>query len=72
MDAWEPFAVREHCRDAVRAWAELEGKSPQMADDLVRTYSPTARRPFDWRLALGFGVRIAVWAYEAWWHITRR
>ncbi len=72
MDAWTPYAVREHCRDAVRAWAELEGKSPQMADDLIRRYNSPAAKCYDWRLVLGFGVRLAAWVFETWWHITRR
>lgn len=64
--------MREHCRDAVRAWAELEGKSSPMADDLARRYAPPAANSYDWRLAIGFGLRLAAWAVEAWWHITRR
>jgi hypothetical protein len=72
MDAWEPFAVREHCRDAVRAWAELECKSPQMADDLIRRYRWPEARQRNWRLAIGVGVKLAAWVVESWWHITRR
>jgi hypothetical protein len=72
MDPWRELAVREDCRDAVRAWAELEGKSPQMAEDLVRRNARTDRKPFDWHFALGLGVRIAVWIVESWSHISRR
>ena len=71
MDAWTPYAVREHCRDAVRAWAELEGKSPEMAEDLVRQYSP-AQTSLDRQLVIGFALRLAAWACESWWYLTRR
>jgi hypothetical protein len=71
MDAWEPYAVREHCRDAVRAWAELEGKSPQMAEDLLRQRTEPIRRPRNWA-GLALSVKLLAWAAEAWWQITRR
>ena len=71
MDAWEPYAVREHCRDAVLAWAELEGKSPEMVDDLIQEFRPAANRPRDWT-GLALGIKLLAWAAEAWWQITRR
>lgn len=72
MNPWRELAVREDCHDTVRAWAELEGKSPQMAEDLARRYARPRRKPFDWQFALGFGVRIAVWIVESWSYISRR
>jgi hypothetical protein len=72
MDPWKELAAREECRDAIRAWAELEGKSPLMVEDLTQRYTPLPPRKFEWRLAFGFGVKLLVWLYESWWHITRR
>jgi hypothetical protein len=72
MDPWKELAAREECCDRIRAWAELESKSAQMAADLIQRHAPLRRRPPDWRLMLGFGVRLAAWVYETWSHITRR
>ena len=72
MDPWKEFAVWEESRDAVRTWAELEAKSPQMADDLVRRQAEPAVRSRNWRLGLAFALRLTAWVVESWWQITRR
>jgi hypothetical protein len=72
MDPWKELAAREECRDAVRAWAELEGQSPPMVEDFVRSFRAPSIKNICWRLALGLGVKFAAWAYETWWHVTRR
>jgi hypothetical protein len=72
MDPWKEFAAWVECRDAVRTWAELEAKSPQMADDLVQQYAEPTVRPRNWRLGLAFAIRFAAWIVESWWQITRR
>ena len=36
MDHWHPFIVRIERPDATRQWADLEGKSATMRDDLRR------------------------------------
>jgi len=37
MEPWKEYAARQECRDAARAWAELEGKSATMSEDLYRS-----------------------------------
>jgi hypothetical protein len=37
MDPWKENAAWQECRDAVRAWAALEGKSATMREDLYRS-----------------------------------
>jgi hypothetical protein len=72
MDPWKELAAREECRDAVRAWAELEGNNPQTADDLPRRFCDAPLRKSNWRLAVGVGIRLTAWAYDVWWYVTRR
>ena len=72
MDPWKESAAWEECRDAVRQWAEWEGKSPQMAEDLVREYSQWTGRSVGTPLLLGAGVRLFAWFVETWWYLTRR
>jgi hypothetical protein len=72
MDPWKEYAAREECRDVVRQWAELEGKSPQMSDDLVKRYAKQVAGSLDKSLAITAGVRAIAWAIHMWWHITRR
>lgn len=71
MDPWKEYAAWEECRDAVRQWAELEGKSPQMSEDLVRE-AHRATQSVDAPFVLAAGVRFAAWVLETWWHMTRR
>jgi hypothetical protein len=71
MDAWEPYAVREHCCDAVRYWAELEGKSPEMTAELIQQRTASSGRKL--HLATGaLALKLLAWAAEALWQITRR
>jgi hypothetical protein len=72
MDPWKEYAAREECRDAVRDWAALEGKTPAMADDLLRRYAEQASHSIDTPLAVVEGARLVAWAIETWWNATRR
>jgi hypothetical protein len=72
MDPWKEYAAREECRDVVRRWAELEGKSPQMIDHLIRTALKPPSDSLDRSLALVTGLRLTAWIVETWWHWTRR
>jgi hypothetical protein len=69
MDSWHPIAVRAEQPDAAQRWAQLEGKSPAMREELAQRYAP--RRPTRHRglsnAALYFEL-IAV-ALKAWWCI---
>ena len=49
MDPWKECVAWQECRDAVRAWAELEGKSSTMSEDLIRS---VADRPVPKRNSL--------------------
>ena len=40
MDRWHPNIVRADEPDVVHRWAELEGKSPTMREELYRHYVP--------------------------------
>jgi hypothetical protein len=71
MDAWVPYAVREHCRDAVRNWAELEGKSPQMTEHLIETSAKASDARLGASFLVAAGFRLATWMLETWWHLTR-
>jgi hypothetical protein len=71
MDAWVPYAVREHCRDAVRNWAELEGKSPQMTEHLIETTAKAADGGLSASFIIAAGARLAAGLLETWWHLTR-
>ena len=44
MDPWKEYAAWQDGRDVVRRWAELEGKSPAMSEDLLHGYSPRRGR----------------------------
>jgi hypothetical protein len=72
MDPWKESAALQECRDAVRQWAELEGKSAQMAEDLVRDQTQRAGRSVGTHMLLGAGVRLFAWFVETWWYLTRR
>ena len=72
MDPWKEYAALEECRDAVRQWAELEGKSRQMIDDLALNYAERPARSLSTPVLIATSVRVAAWAAQTWWHITRR
>ena len=40
MDCWHPITVRAEKPDAVQRWAQLEGKSPAMREELAQRYAP--------------------------------
>jgi hypothetical protein len=72
MDPWKESAAWQECREVVRQWAELEGTSPQMTEDLVRDFAEQTAHTIDKPLLLAAGVRAAAWAIQTWWHILRR
>jgi hypothetical protein len=72
MDPWKESAAWQECREVVRQWAELEGKSPQMTEDFVRDFAEKTAQKIEKPLLLAAGVRAAAWAIQAWWHFTRR
>jgi hypothetical protein len=64
MDLWQIIAERN---DAIRRWAELEGKSPQMSDDLYQEHVPTRNRRARWPLAVLLLVLLAALAAGVCW-----
>jgi hypothetical protein len=67
MDPWKELAAREECRDAVRAWAEMECTIAAMAED-----APVRRPTLRWRGALGIFAHFLAAAYECFQNFTRR
>lgn len=68
MDHWEAYVrSQERVLDPVRQWADLEGKSPTMSEDLYRSQTaPTNARV---RLFATFatGAKLVVSALKAWY-----
>ena len=68
MDCWHSIAVRAELPDAVQRWAQLEGKSPVMCEELAQRYAPrkpTRRQPFSNGTVY---VELIAVALKAWWH----
>jgi hypothetical protein len=69
MDCWHPISVRAEKPDAAQRWAQLEGKSPSMREELAQRYSSqtlTRRRSFS---NAAIYVELIFIALKAWWHI---
>jgi hypothetical protein len=71
MDCWHPIAVRAEKPDSVQKWAQLEGKSPIMREELTQRYAAqnvTRRR----RLSnTAIYCELLALVLKAWWHIYR-
>jgi hypothetical protein len=69
MDCWHPINVRAEKLDVAQRWAQLEGKSPSMREELAQRYAPhkPSRRTSLSNAAIYLEL-IAV-ALKAWWHI---
>ena len=72
MDPWKELAARAECRDVVRKWAEIEGKSPQMTEHLLRTAAKPAAGVLDRSIAIATGLRLTTWVLETLWYVMRR
>jgi|tagenome__1003787_1003787.scaffolds.fasta_scaffold19510676_1 hypothetical protein len=69
MDGWHPINVRAESQDVVRRWAQLEGKSPSMREELAERYaSRKGARHMRLSNAVICFELIAV-ALKTWWHI---
>jgi hypothetical protein len=66
MDPWKESAAWHECRDALRKWAELEGKSAAMREDLYRSGKTPLQPPPHTLVSLGISARLVAWAIEAW------
>jgi hypothetical protein len=69
MDCWHPITVRAERFDAAQQWAQLEGKSPVMREELARRF--TLQKPARQRQLSDVAIcceLIAV-VLKAWWHI---
>jgi hypothetical protein len=72
MFPWHPESPRARSHDVVRRWADLEGKSETMREDL---YRDNALRPMpSVKLQVGISVlgELVLAAIEAWWHVRSR
>jgi hypothetical protein len=69
MECWHPINVRAERPDAVQQWAELEGKSPTMCEELAQRYLQrklARRRRFSDATIYCELIAIAI---KTWWHI---
>jgi hypothetical protein len=69
MDCWHPITVRAEKPGGVQRWAQLEGKSPAMREELVQRYAPrkpTRQRPFS---NAAMYIELIAIALKAWWQI---
>ena len=64
MDAWHCIAERN---DAIRRWAELEGKSAQMTEELYRRRVASIDRRVYWPVTVALLLRLAALVAEIWW-----
>jgi hypothetical protein len=69
MDCWHPIIVRAEKPDAAQRWAQLEGKSPVMREELAQRCAP--RKPARQRRLsnVAFCGELIAIALKAWWHI---
>jgi hypothetical protein len=69
MDCWHPIAVRAEKPDAVQQWAQLEGKSPIMREELVQRFAP--RKSTRQRRVSNAAIccEVIAVALKVWWHI---
>ena len=72
MDYWHPIIVRAESSGMFQRWAQMEGKSPTMREDLAQRYSP--RKPArQGRLSnAAICCELIAVAFKTWWHIYRR
>ena len=69
MFAWHPNPPRTVSHDAVRRWAELEGKSETMSEDLYREHTLRPMPSVKSRVRISVLGEFVVVAIEAWWHV---
>lgn len=72
MGHWHPNFVRAQEPDLVRRWADLEGKSTTMRDDLYRQYARHRTAGGNTRQFIGILGELIVTALDAWWLIDSR
>lgn len=69
-DSWTDHRAPQLPNDSLRQWANLEGKSPTMRDDLYRRcWQDHARRALK---APAFNVLVdfAAWLHVTWWLVV--
>jgi len=69
MDCWHPITVRAEPFDAAQRWAQLEGKSPVMREELAQRFAPrkpTRRRRLSSAAICGELIAVAL---KTWWHL---
>ena len=72
MFPWHPNPPRARGHDAVRHWADLEGKSESMRADLYREHALQPILSVKSRVWIGVLGELILAAIEAWWHVRSR
>jgi hypothetical protein len=67
MQHWHPHIVRAERPGAVRQWADLEGKSPTMRDDLYQKYAEQPAPILKQRSRIVLLAELLVAALDTWW-----
>ena len=69
MDCWHPIIVRAERLDAVQRWAQLEGKSPAMREELAQRYVPRKASRQGRLLDAAFCGELIAVGLKVWWQI---
>jgi hypothetical protein len=72
MFPWQLLSPRADCDDEIRRWADLEGKSATMRDDLYREHAPQPTLDRKPKARIGVLGELVIVVLEAWWHIRSR
>ena len=66
MELSHPITLRAMRPGMIRTWAQLEGKSPTMSEDLYRRSVRPLRRERNALAAVYSVAHAMAWAFEAW------
>ena len=67
MDHWDSNSkLRAPRTDPLRNWADLEGKSPTMSEDLYRENTPSAPTPLGALISIATGMKLVTGIVHAW------
>ena len=69
MDCWHLPFERAHERNTVRRWAELEGRSATMRDELYQQYAQRSRKRRNLLTAGYASVEFAVVLLDVWFRV---
>jgi hypothetical protein len=68
MDTWHSLPLRAEAADPVRRWADLEGKSPTMRDELYRQHASRKSRTFQELPQALMAIELIAALLNGFWH----